>query len=106
MGSYASLLEEIPRGIGVLLDKVRRDELNVRLSHGGLGKMTAAILFASRLLSGAIVVASLLVAGSILLLASNELGLPVRWLGFGALIVATLLALFLTARHFRYREDQ
>ncbi len=109
VSAYSTLLEHLPRDLSRLLNQIRHRQFDVRLSHGGLGRLTAAILFASRLLAGAVVVASLLVAGSILLHAGDTLGGPGRWLGFASLGIASAIGVFMAARHFRYRgggEDE
>ena len=102
--SYASILERLPEDIEGLLEQVRRRELGVSLSHRGLGRMTAALVFASRLVSAAVLLAALLVAGAIVLLASPELGGVAGSLGYALIAAAVVLGFLLAIRHFRYRN--
>jgi hypothetical protein len=99
--AYGGLLEELPGDLRSLLDRIKRQKLEFSLTHSGLDRLTAALVFASRLLASALLVSSLLVAGSIVLLSSREL----PWLqnlGFAALAAAVLFGAIVVVRHFRY----
>ncbi|REK01053.1 MAG: AarF/ABC1/UbiB kinase family protein [Acidobacteria bacterium] len=103
LGAYGGLLEELPHDVRALLDRLRRSELELKLSHGGLDRLTAALVFASRLLATAVLVSSLLVAGSIVLLASRDQS----WLHTAALVALGCALLFggiVVVRHFRYDQ--
>jgi ubiquinone biosynthesis protein len=96
--SYASLAEDLPREVRVLLGSVRQNNFAVNLQHRGLDRLTRTIEHASRNIGFALMVTGLTVSSAILVHASaardgsGNLG-TLGILGVAGFIVAGVLAL-------------
>ncbi len=91
--AYATLVEDLPREVRLLLGSVRRNNFAVNLQHRGLSRLTRTIEHGSRNIGFSMMVTGLIVSSAILVHAaerSDRAGL--RTLGIVGFIVAGLLA--------------
>ncbi|MGB0766282.1 MAG: ABC1 kinase family protein [Phycisphaeraceae bacterium] len=71
-GSYVELIEDIPSEVRIMFAHLKRKDFTVSLEHKGLDRLTSTIEHASRNLSLALIFASLLLTSAILFAADNE----------------------------------
>ena len=71
-GAYVEMIEDIPSEVRVMFAHLKRKDFTVSLEHKGLDRLTRTIEHASRNLSLALIFASLLLTGAILFAADNE----------------------------------
>lgn len=107
---FATLAEDLPTEIRVFLDRVRRNNLVVRLEHQRLDRLTDTVEHASRNIAGSLVVAALMVGSAILVLADrfasgdgllSTFGL-VGWVVAGLLAVLQVIA---SSRYLSKKRD-
>jgi ubiquinone biosynthesis protein len=70
--TYVELVEDIPSEVRVMFAHLKRKDFTVALEHKGLDRLTRTIEHASRNLSMALIFASLLLTSAILIAADNE----------------------------------
>lgn len=103
---YSELLEALPQHLQILIDRLRNNDLRLRIDHVGLRRLTLTLEYSSRVVAFALVIAAMIVGAAILVLAdraSGEVGTLTRiasWVGG----LAGLLALLLAVTHRRPRE--
>ncbi|MBS0198629.1 MAG: AarF/ABC1/UbiB kinase family protein [Planctomycetes bacterium] len=108
MVEYASLMEDLPREIRMLMGMVRRNRLAVNLEHRGLAKVTRSLEHASRNISFGMMVAGVVVSSSILVHSSDRSGsATLRILGISGFVIAGLMILvhmFVNRKWLKERE--
>ncbi len=69
--SYADLIEDIPHDAGILLKRLRQNELSIQLEHSGIGRLNDEIERASLNISWSLWWAAMIVGASVLILADS-----------------------------------
>jgi ubiquinone biosynthesis protein len=107
LGQYASLIEDLPRELKLLIGAARQNNFAINLQHKGLTRLTTTIEHASRNIGFAMMVTGLTVSSAILVHAS---GTPERaglqTLGIIGFIAAGVLAMVYLVANRRWISAQ
>jgi ubiquinone biosynthesis protein len=107
LSQYASLIEDLPRELKLLIGAARQNNFAINLQHKGLSRLTRTIEHASRNIGFAMMVTGLTVASAILVHASSS---PERagfqTLGIIGFIAAGVLAIVYLVANRRWISSQ
>jgi ubiquinone biosynthesis protein len=104
--AYSSLLAGLPRDLQLLIERLRHNDLRLRIDHVGLRRLTVTLEYSSRVVAFALVIAAIIVGSAILALADRTSGDPgvLTNLAIGGAGTAGILALLMALTHRRPRD--
>lgn len=104
--AYSDLLEQLPHDLQVLVQRLKRNELRLRVDHLGLRRLTLTLEYSSRVIAFALVIGSMIVGSAILALADRTSGAQgvLTKIAVAGALTSLVLAVLLVITHRRPRE--
>lgn len=103
-GTWIKLLEIFPNRLSSLVDRLGRNDFQIKLDVVELHALERTIHHSSRQLSYSVLVSAMILASAVLVLAASDKRTTLAWVGFIGFIVAFGLAFLIVAENFLRRS--